>query len=700
MVGVTTKKFSCPAFNCKASFTREFNLNRHYERFHMNNEIAEKCLLCGQIFVNCQELQKHYKVAHKPNKNFVLKESAFKKSVVTYRLTYPVNILDITQAQQTALPDILTLVQNEAAKKTLIKVGLVIICQMSMLDHVGDKMTTTMIPFRSISFLVNGFNTHGLKRNILRSFSMQENDMEEFCDCDSGWVFERAVAMDVEIAAMKPILVGQDTDDSSGGEILSDEEDDDEGKTKKSEFYDERDARKFNTRNIKNNKFLFNPSNYDEKCFLYCVLKHLKITHPRKKYRGWSFKKFEATLNTAGINFPISIQQIEKFCRQNAHLKLKINIILLNTKHHVFPLEYGLGRKKTKDVMNLLLIQRRGDEEMQINNHFLLITDVHKFLRKTYHDGSYQRSYTCLNCLNGFSSPKILEKHEETCCLNKPRMEIIGDENTMMFKNYQNQHPLEYIAFLDFECVLPKTSKKCLECSHLRCKCDRSYTEPVADQHPITYSLIILDQKNEIIHKKTHSSNNAADHLIEHLLEEEEAWINNLFNSSVEMALNKKDWIVFNQTTSCYMCKTDFSDKVVKCRDHCHFTGKFLGASCQPCNLRRRKPRKLNIFLHNGSKYDFHFIVKALNNKEGVKNINILPYNGENFRTISFNCFTFVDSMSFLQNSLAKLSDDLSKTDNNYSILRQTDLVKTNNRFDPIKYRMVLGKSFFPYEYW
>jgi len=698
MTSVEKNKFLCPAFNCKAAFTREFNLNRHYERFHMNNDIAEKCLLCGQIYLNCEELQKHYRFAHKPNKNFVLKESAFKKSVVSYRYIFSKQNQDLVQSQQSILQEIINLVQNEAAKKTLVKVGLIVICEMSMLDHVGEKTTTTMIPFRANSFLVNGFNTVGLRRNILRSFSIQERDMEEFCDCDSNWVFEKTIAFDVEIAAMKPILVGQDTEDSSESDLLTEEEDN-EGVTDRSEFYDSRDAKKFNTRDIKNNKFLYNPANFDEKCFLYCVFKHLKLTHTKKKYRGWSFKRFEKTLNTDGITFPLSIQQVEKFCKQNSHLKLKINIILLNTRHHVFPLEYGIGQKKSNNIMNLLLVQRKTDTN-EINNHFLLIKNLHKFLRKMYHDGSYQRSFTCVNCLNGFSSKRILEKHEETCCLNKPRLEVISDEKTMKFKNYQNQHPLEYIAFLDFECVLPKTATKCPDCTHLRCKCDRSFTETVADQHPITYCLIILDQNNEIIHKKTHSGLNAADHLINHLLEEEETWINSLFNENVEMSLNKKDWNIFNQATSCYMCNTFFTEKTVKCRDHCHFTGKFLGAACQQCNLRRRKPRKLNIFLHNGSKYDFHFIVKALNQKPGVKNINILPYNGENFRTVSFNNFTFVDSMSFLQNSLAKLSDDLAKTDNDYSILRQTDLVKTNNKFSEKKYDMVLGKSFFPYEYW
>jgi Recombination endonuclease VII len=689
------KKLLCPAFNCNASFTRNFNLNRHYERYHMNVDIAEKCLLCGRIFVNCNELQQHYKRVHKPTKNFVIKESAFRKSVVTYRYTFNSNFNDLNIAQQAALPAILSLITGEAAKKTLIKVGLIIICQMSMLDHVGDKMTTTMIPFRAPSFLVNGFNTAGLKRNVLRSFLIHEKDMEEFCNCGSNWVFDRAMTFDIEIAAMRPILIGQDSDSTETSEILT--EDDEENN--RSEFYDTREAKKFNMRNIKNNKFLFNPSNYDDKCFLYCVFRHLKFTHARKKYRGWSFKRFEKSINVSGIQFPISIPHIIKFCRQNSNLNLRINIILLNSDNHVFPLEYGLGRKNKSNTMNLLLVQRKTETE-ETNNHFLLITNMHKFLRKTYHDGSYQRSYTCVNCMNGFSSMKILNNHEKICCLHKPRIETVSDEKIMKFQNYQNKHPLEYIAFLDFECVLPITAKKCPECTHLHCKCDRSYTEPVADQHPITYCLVILDHNGEIIHKKIHSGENAADHLINHLLHEEELWISNLFSDSADMSLTKRDWITYNQSTQCYMCNTTFNDCVVKCRDHCHFTGKFLGAACQSCNLRRRRPRKLNIFLHNGSKYDFHFIIKAIHNKPGIQNINILPYNGENFRTVSFNSFMFVDSMSFLQNSLAKLSNDLANTDNPYSILRQTNLVKTNGSFSRTKYQSVLGKSFFPYEYW
>jgi hypothetical protein len=55
--------------------------------------------------------------------------------------------------------------------------------------------------------------------------------------------------------------------------------------------------------------------------------------------------------------------------------------------------------------------------------------------------------------------------------------------------------------------------------------------------------------------------------------------------------------------------------------------------------------QEIPIFMHNGSRFDLHFIVKALGKFPGdVKNISVLPNNGENFRTLSFNCFEFVDS--------------------------------------------------------
>ena len=71
----------------------------------------------------------------------------------------------------------------------------------------------------------------------------------------------------------------------------------------------------------------------------------------------------------------------------------------------------------------------------------------------------------------------------------------------------------------------------------------------------------------------------------------------------------------------CYICEKKFStDKNNenefklnhKVRDHCHYTGKFRGAAHNICNLRYKIPKEMSIVFHNGSTYDYHFIIKQL----------------------------------------------------------------------------------------
>ena len=49
-----------------------------------------------------------------------------------------------------------------------------------------------------------------------------------------------------------------------------------------------------------------------------------------------------------------------------------------------------------------------------------------------------------------------------------------------------------------------------------------------------------------------------------------------------------------------------------KVRDHCHYTGKFRGAARSICNLRYKVPKEIPVVIHDGSTYDYHFIIKQL----------------------------------------------------------------------------------------
>ena len=74
--------------------------------------------------------------------------------------------------------------------------------------------------------------------------------------------------------------------------------------------------------------------------------------------------------------------------------------------------------------------------------------------------------------------------------------------------------------------------------------------------------------------------------------------------------------INYNDQKVCYICEKEFNNndgkKNYKVRDHCHYTGKYRGAAHNICNLRYKVPKEITVVFHNGSIYDYHFIIKEL----------------------------------------------------------------------------------------
>ena len=50
--------------------------------------------------------------------------------------------------------------------------------------------------------------------------------------------------------------------------------------------------------------------------------------------------------------------------------------------------------------------------------------------------------------------------------------------------------------------------------------------------------------------------------------------------------------------------------KYLKFRDHCHYTVEYRGSAHSIYNLKYNAPKKNFIAFHNGSNYDYHFIMK------------------------------------------------------------------------------------------
>ena len=87
------------------------------------------------------------------------------------------------------------------------------------------------------------------------------------------------------------------------------------------------------------------------------------------------------------------------------------------------------------------------------------------------------------------------------------------------------------------------------------------------------------------------------------------------------------------------MCKKEFSTdddnkKYHKAIDHCHYTGKYRGAAQDICNLRFKTLKEIPAVFHNGSTYDYHFIIEELA-KEFVGKFECLGENTKKYITFS-----------------------------------------------------------------
>ena len=145
--------------------------------------------------------------------------------------------------------------------------------------------------------------------------------------------------------------------------------------------------------------------------------------------------------------------------------------------------------------------------------------------------------------------------------------------------------------------------------------------------------------------------------------------------------LTDKETKPYEKQKVCYICKKEFStdetDKNTfklyhKIRDHCHYTGKFSWGAHSIANLRYKTPKEIPVVFHNGSTYDYHFIINKLA-KEFYGQLECLGENSEKYitfpvpiskeldngKTVTYR-LKFIDSFRFMSASVSKLVKYLS----------------------------------------
>ena len=151
------------------------------------------------------------------------------------------------------------------------------------------------------------------------------------------------------------------------------------------------------------------------------------------------------------------------------------------------------------------------------------------------------------------------------------------------------------------------------------------------------------------------------------------------FKKEEMIPLTNEEIKSYEKQKVCYICEKKFCDDknkkseydlYYKVRDHCHYTGKFRGTAHNACNLRYNVPKKIPIVFHNGSTYDYHFVIKK-SAEEFKGELECLGENTKKYITFSVPLekektekipykLKFIDSYRFMSTSLSNLVDTLS----------------------------------------
>ena len=261
--------------------------------------------------------------------------------------------------------------------------------------------------------------------------------------------------------------------------------------------------------------------------------------------------------------------------------------------------------------------------------HYLTVKNLSGLLREI--TSTHYDDFRCLNCFRSYRTKSKLELHKkmgENHDYCKVEMPTKGN-NIIKYNHGEKSMKVPFVIYADLECLLEKMST-CINNSN-----ESSITK--TNKHiPSGYSIFTSCSFDE---SKTKLNYYRGDDYMKKFckdLREHTIKIIN-YEKKKNIPLTAEEKIDYNDQEVCYICEKEFdtiNKKNYKVRDHCHYTGKCRGAAHNVCNLRYKVPKEIPVVFHNGSTYDYHFIIKELV-KEFEGNFDFLGENTKKYITFS-----------------------------------------------------------------
>ena len=340
------------------------------------------------------------------------KETALKGYLKTYRID-GVEGYDVKTFIANSKLRTLNLIEK---RKKPIKLKLILTCKFFKENPATGKVDENYGYFHSFVETITEASDLSELFNVMTSRLIELS--QQFQNQGSGWQFSKVEALDILADPFQPL---------SGSTYIP------------------------LPKSIADKNAIINVKNLnDNYCFKWAVTSAIYTAknHPErlnKKMRDNSEK-----FNWSGIEFPVSLKQIDKFEKQN---NLAVNVFGIESAK-VYLLRISEARDKV--LIDLLLISNGNTNQYcwVKNKSRLLSSEVskHKSVR-----------FFCDGCINHFPNKPALEKHLEYCSNNKAvRIEFPRHKNKdgeeldcpvlLKFKNFNRSMRVPFVIYADFEC--------------------------------------------------------------------------------------------------------------------------------------------------------------------------------------------------------------------------------------------------------
>ncbi|KAL4132169.1 hypothetical protein QTP88_009376 [Uroleucon formosanum] len=272
-----------------------------------------------------------------------------------------------------------------------------------------------------------------------------------------------------------------------------------------------------------------------------------------------------------------------------------------------------------------------------------------------------------------------------------------SEGDTLEFESWSKTQRHPFVIYADFEDLLVKCDgRNCESTTAFQKHEPMSYGVNVkaADNIPIELLNKFKIPTSVIIYRGSETRAEVAKHFVETVVEISRK-LEDLLKTNIDIIISNEEQEKHDKTTTCNLCKKDFTFFNDKVRDHCHLSGQFHQSICNMYNLTLKTPKFVPCLLQNLSNYDAHFIAAELGYDQ--KSITVIPNSEEKFISFSkyiSNKFTlrFIDTCRFMASKLSTLATNLITPD-----LKK--FRETAKHFSNEDLKLVTRKVVYPYEF-